>query len=108
MFAGFNLTFFPMHQLGLDGMPRRIYTYLPGLGWETLNLAATIGAASMAVGALSIVLNAIMSLKRGAIAAPNHWRASTLEWATTSPPPSYNFYPEPIVASRDPLWDDPP
>jgi cytochrome c oxidase subunit I+III len=108
MFIGFNLTFFPMHQLGLDGMPRRVYTYLPGLGWETLNLAATAGAATMAIGALSIVLNAIVSLKRGEIAAPNPWQASTLEWATTSPPAPYNFYPEPMIASRDPLWEDPP
>ena len=108
MFIGFNLTFFPMHQLGLDGMPRRVYTYLPGLGWETLNLAATIGAACMALGALSIVANAVIALRAGEAAAPNPWNASTLEWSTSSPPPAYNFYPETVVASRDPLWDDRP
>ena len=108
MFIGFNLTFFPMHQLGLNGMPRRVYTYLPGLGWETLNLAATAGAATMALGALSIALNVVVSLRRGQAAAPNPWNASTLEWATSSPPPPYNFYPEKVIGSRDPLWDDPP
>jgi cytochrome c oxidase subunit 1 len=108
MFAGFNLTFFPMHQLGLDGMTRRIYTYLPGMGWETLNLAATIGAGLMAVAAITIAINVIMSLRGGAAAPANPWQASTLEWSTTSPPPPCNFHPEPMIGSRDPLWDDPP
>ena len=107
LFIGFNLTFFPMHQLGLEGMPRRIYTYLPGLGWETLNLAATAGAVLMTAAVLTIVFNAIRSMLAGAVAEANPWQASTLEWSTSSPPPPYNFHPEPIVGSRDPLWDDP-
>jgi cytochrome c oxidase subunit I+III len=108
LFIGFNLTFFPMHQLGLQGMPRRVYTYLPGLGWDTLNLAATIGAATMATAVLTIVFNAAYSLLRGEAAPANPWNASTLEWSTSSPPPPHNFYPERVVASRDPLWKDPP
>ena len=108
MFIGFNLTFFPMHQLGLNGMPRRVYTYLPGLGWETMNFAATIGAVTMALGAIVIAVNAVYSLRAGDAAPSNPWNASTLEWATSSPPPPHNFYPEPVVASRDPLWEDPP
>ena len=106
MFAGFNLTFFPMHQLGLDGMPRRVYTYLPDLGWETLNLAATAGAVLMAAGVMTIAVNAFRSLRSGAAAAPNPWQAATLEWSTASPPPPYNFHPLTVVGSRDPLWDD--
>jgi cytochrome c oxidase subunit 1 len=108
MFIGFNLTFFPMHQLGLNGMPRRVYTYLPGLGWESMNLAATIGAFTMATGALVIAINAIVSLRHGAAAPANPWQASTLEWSTSSPPPAYNFHMARVVASRDPLWNDPP
>jgi cytochrome c oxidase subunit I+III len=108
LFVGFNLTFFPMHQLGLNGMPRRVYTYLPGVGWETLNLAATIGAGLMALGVLTIGINAMRSLRSGAPADDNPWHAATLEWATSSPPPRYNFHPARVVASRDPLWDDDP
>jgi cytochrome c oxidase subunit 1 len=108
MFVGFNLTFFPMHQLGLDGMPRRVYTYLPGLGWEWLNFAATAGAGFMAAGVLTITINAIQSLRRGEPAPANPWNAGTLEWATTSPPPAYNFHPEPMVGSLNPVWQDPP
>jgi cytochrome c oxidase subunit I+III len=106
MFIGFNLTFFPMHQLGLNGMTRRVYTYLPGMGWETLNLAATIGAAFMAASALTITFNAVRALRAGAPAPANPWHAATLEWATSSPPPPYNFHPLPLVGSRDPLWKD--
>ncbi|HYB94545.1 MAG TPA: cytochrome c oxidase subunit I [Vicinamibacterales bacterium] len=108
LFIGFNLTFFPMHQLGMIGMPRRVYTYLPGLGWETLNLAATAGAITMAIGALTLTVNAVYALRRGEAAAANPWQASTLEWSTSSPPPPHNFSPERVIASRDPLWDDPP
>jgi cytochrome c oxidase subunit I+III len=108
MFAGFNLTFFPMHQLGLDGMTRRIYTYLPGLGWEALNLTATIGAGFMAAAVLTITFNAVRSLRAGAPAPANPWNASTLEWSAASPPAPYNFHPETTVGSRDPLWDDSP
>jgi cytochrome c oxidase subunit I len=108
LFVGFNLTFFPMHQLGLVGMPRRIYTYLPGLGWETLNLAATAGAVLMALAVLTIAFNAARSLRFGEAAAVNPWHASTLEWSTSSPPPPYNFHPLTVVGSRDPVWDDGP
>jgi cytochrome c oxidase subunit 1 len=107
LFIGFNLTFFPMHQLGLQGMTRRIYTYVPGLGWETLNFAATIGAAFMAAAMLTITANVIRSLRSGAAAPQNPWNASTLEWAAASPPRPYNFHPEPMIGSRDPVWDDP-
>ena len=108
MFAGFNMTFFPMHQLGLNGMTRRVYTYLPEMGWGTLNFVATIGAGLMAAAALTITFNAIRSLRVGERAPDNPWHAATLEWATSSPPPPYNFHPEPLIGSRDPLWDDPP
>jgi cytochrome c oxidase subunit I+III len=108
MFVGFNLTFFPMHQLGLQGMPRRVYTYLPGLGWEWLNFAATMGAGLMAAGALTISLNAIRAWRAGEPASANPWHAGTLEWATSSPPPPYNFNPLPIIGSAYPVWQDPP
>jgi cytochrome c oxidase subunit I len=108
MFVGFNLTFFPMHQLGLNGMTRRIYTYLPDMGWQALNFAATIGAALMAAAVLAFTANVVRSLRSGDRAPANPWNAATLEWATTSPPPPYNFHPSPLVGSRDPLWDDPP
>ena len=107
MFIGLNLTFFPMHQLGLDGMPRRVYTYLPGLGWETLNLAATVGAAFMGAAVIAITTNAVRSLRAGEPASANPWNAATLEWSAASPPPPYNFHPEPVIGSRDPVWEDP-
>jgi cytochrome c oxidase subunit 1 len=107
MFVGFNLTFFPMHQLGLLGMPRRVYTYPPGLGWDGLNLLATSGAALMALAVLTYATNVVIALRRGAPAPANPWNASTLEWATTSPPPPYNFHPVPVVRERDPIWMDP-
>jgi cytochrome c oxidase subunit I+III len=103
-FIGFNLTFFPMHQLGLKGMPRRVYTYLPGMGWTTYNQVATIGAFVLGVGVLLYVLNAIRSMRHGEVAGDNPWDAPTLEWWTTSPPADYNFAHPPIVASREPLW----
>ena len=108
LFIGFNLTFFPMHQLGLAGMTRRIYTYPPGLGWETLNLAATIGAVLMALAIMTVTVNAVRSLLAGEAAVENPWYAPTLEWSASSPPRPYNFHPLPVVASRDPIWQDPP
>jgi cytochrome c oxidase subunit 1 len=105
VFTGFNLTFFPMHQLGLQGMPRRVYTYPAGLGWEGLNLLATIGAAVMFAGLCVYLANIIVSLRRGAVAPADPWHGPTLEWATSSPPPAYNFAPLPAVATRDPLWN---
>lgn len=106
-FIGFNVTFFPMHQLGLHGMPRRIYTYLAETGWGPLNLLSTAGAAILALGMLAFVGNALWSLSRGSIAGADPWNADTLEWSTSSPPPSYNFLHLPVVRGREPLWNDP-
>ncbi|MDQ1591118.1 MAG: cytochrome c oxidase subunit [Pyrinomonadaceae bacterium] len=111
LFVGFNLTFFPMHQLGLQGMPRRVYTYLPGTGWGKLNMLATAGGVVMTVGVALFILNALWSRRRGRVAGDNPWGADTLEWATSSPPPSYNFDYLPIVQGREALWartDDAP
>lgn len=102
---GMNMTFFPMHILGLEGMTRRIYTYLPGTGWGPLNMLASIGALVMFVSVVIFIVNAAMSWRRGAIAGPNPWDSDTLEWATTSPPPPYGFAEIPVVTSRAPLWD---
>ena len=106
-FVGFNLTFFPMHQLGLMGMPRRVYTYLPETGWGPLNLLATIGAGVLGLGVISFVVNALGSLRFGRLAGANPWEAETLEWSTSSPPPVYNFLHPPVVSSKEPLWDEP-
>jgi cytochrome c oxidase subunit 1/cytochrome c oxidase subunit I+III len=105
-FIGFNVAFFTMHITGLMGMPRRVYTYLSGLGWDAPNLVTTIGAFILAAGILVLVINVGYSLLYGAEAGPNPWDAPTLEWATSSPPPSYNFEVIPSVASRHPLWED--
>jgi cytochrome c oxidase subunit 1 len=103
-FVGFNLTFFPMHILGLHGMPRRVYTYSASMGWGNLNMLASIGAGIMALGLLVYLTNVVVSLRRGEVAADDPWGAADLEWATSSPPPPYNFLPSPTVGSRDPLW----
>lgn len=106
MFVGFNVGFFPMHIVGLLGMPRRIYTYAPYMGWNTINLIMSIGAFVFAFGILLFLVNVLASLRRGAPAAENPWAAPTLEWATSSPPPAYNFAVIPVIASRHPLWED--
>jgi cytochrome c oxidase subunit I len=106
MFVGFNLGFFPMHISGLLGMPRRIYTYNEGMGWDWVNLVTTAGSFLFAVGVLMFFYNVVVSLKHGARAGANPWDAPTLEWATPSPPPPYNFAVIPTVASRHPLWED--
>jgi cytochrome c oxidase subunit 1 len=106
MFVGFNLTFFPMHQLGIYGMTRRIYTYLPETGWGRLNFVATIGALVMTVAVVLFLVNVVISLRRGLIAGPNPWGAPTLEWAATSPPQRYNFLYIPTVRGRNALWDN--
>jgi cytochrome c oxidase subunit 1 len=108
LFVGFNLTFWPLHQLGLHGMPRRIYTYVPQTHWAPMNQVATVGAFILGLGVLLFMVNVVVSLRRGIVAGDNPWHASTLEWATTSPPPAYNFGNLRTVQSRDPLWKDPP
>jgi cytochrome c oxidase subunit I+III len=105
MFVGFNLVFFPMHILGLDGMPRRIYTYLGSTGWGNLNMTATIGAFIMGIAALVFVGNVLYSLVRGRRAPDNPWDADTLEWSVSSPPPSYAFQYIPTVQGRNAIWD---
>ncbi len=102
---GFHLTFDPQHFAGFLGMPRRIYTYQPGRGWELWNLISTIGALIQAAGVIFFVINLLWSAWKGKIAGDDPWDAWTLEWATTSPPADYNFETLPEVRSRRPLWD---
>jgi cytochrome c oxidase subunit I len=104
-FIGFNLTFFPMHIAGVLGMPRRIYTYQPGLGWDGLNLLETVGAFILALGILLFIINLFRSWSSGEPAGDNPWNASGLEWATSSPPEPFNFRVIPTVTSRIPLWE---
>lgn len=106
MFIGFNVGFFPMHIVGLLGMPRRIYTYPAGLGLEPLNMIETIGAFVLGIGILVSIVNWFTSLRTGAIAGKNPWNADTLEWDTDSPPEPYSVVHIPTVASRHPLWDE--
>lgn len=105
MFLGFNAAFFPMHILGLLGMPRRIYTYPSGLGWDGLNMVVSLGSLVFALGTGLTLWNLVWSRRRGEPAPANPWDADTLEWSTTSPPPEWNFEAIPIVGSRHPLWD---
>ena len=102
---GFNMTFIPLHFAGMLGMPRRIYTYAAGRGWESWNMIASIGVIFQAVGILFFIWNVIQSLRSGEPAGDDPWDAWTLEWATTSPPPEYNFEKLPVVRSSRPLWD---
>jgi cytochrome c oxidase subunit 1 len=106
-FVGFNLTFFPMHILGLHGMPRRVYTYPAAMGWDGLNLLASAGAVLIACAVVIFVVDAIRGLVVGVAATDNPWNAGTLEWATSSPPPHSNFLSPPTVAGREPLWENP-
>ncbi|HVX40629.1 MAG TPA: cytochrome c oxidase subunit I [Gemmatimonadaceae bacterium] len=107
MFIGFGAGFFPMHNLGLAGMPRRIYTYQSGMGWTTDNVIVSVGAFVFAFGVLLFLINLAWCvwLRRGRIAGANPWGAASLEWATSSPPPEYNHDVIPTVTSREPLWD---
>jgi len=102
---GVELTFVPMHFLGFLGMPRRVYTYAPGRGWEFWNLVATSGLVFQLPATLIFVWNVVYSAIKGERAGDDPWDAWTLEWATTSPPPEYNFETIPQVHSSRPLWD---
>ncbi len=105
-FVGFNLAFFPQHTLGLFGMPRRVWTYEEGLGWETLNLLSTAGSYVMGVGMLIFTINLLVAHRPGAPLAPDDpWGAESLEWAAASPAPNYNFRGSMSVESPEPLWD---
>jgi cytochrome c oxidase subunit I+III len=88
-------------------MPRRVYTYQPGLGWDVWNLVPTVGGFVLALGILVVVVGWAHAVRRGKPAGPNPWNADSLEWATTSPPPHYDFAQIPTVRSREPLWDQP-
>jgi cytochrome c oxidase subunit 1 len=99
------MTFFVQHALGLMGMPRRIYTYQPGLGWSTYNLISTIGAFILGLGVILTVINVYRSLKVGQIAGPDPWKGNTLEWFVPSPPPVNNFDAVPRVRSVEPMRD---
>ena len=104
MLVGFNVTFFPMHLLGIFGMPRRIYTYNNGLGWNTLNLIITCGAFVIALSVLIFIVNLVVSHQRGKIAGNDPWDGRTIEWSISSPPPEYNFAEIPEIDARDDFW----
>jgi cytochrome c oxidase subunit I len=104
MVIAMNVTFFPMHFVGMLGMPRRVYTYAPGMGFDWMNMLSTIGAFGIAVSMLVFMYNFLASRKNGAIAGNDPWGGASLEWAIPSPPPTYNFASIPEVHSLDPLW----
>jgi cytochrome c oxidase subunit I+III len=106
IFVGTNLLFFPMHIVGLLGMPRRVYTYPGGMGWTAYNFAETIGGFVTLAGILVCFGNLVVSYRRGAPAGPDPWRGPTLEWSIPSPPPEFNFAVIPQVASAYPNWDE--
>ena len=103
-FAGFNLAFFPMHFLGLQGMPRRYASYEAASGWQFWNVVSTLGAYLIGAAVLLFLINVANTLKNGKPAPDNPWDAATLEWSIPSPPPVYNFRDVPVVRHRDPLW----
>jgi cytochrome c oxidase subunit 1 len=102
-FVGFNLTFGPMHILGLQGMPRRTATYGENMGWDVMNLLSTIGSFTIALGFLVFVFNVVRS-RRNEITDPDPWDARTIEWGTSSPPPAHNFDQDPTVTHLDEWW----
>lgn len=104
-FVGTFVTFFPMHIVGILGMPRRVYTYAPGLGWALLNFIESIGAYLLAVGRMMMMANLAFSFFRGTPAGNDPWEGDTLEWSTTSPPPPYNYPVIPTVTSPYAMWD---
>ncbi|HEU4761779.1 MAG TPA: cytochrome c oxidase subunit I [Gemmatimonadales bacterium] len=105
MLIAFNLTFFPMHFVGLHGMPRRVYTYPAGLGFDTMNMLETVGAFLLAISQAIFVWNIIQAWRKPRNAPADPWNGATLEWAIPSPPQEFNFAVEPEVHSRDPLWE---
>ncbi len=105
IFAGTNLLFFPMHIVGLLGMPRRVYTYPGGMGWTVYNVLESIGGAITLVGMLVLFANLFVSYRRGPAAPIDPWHGPTLEWTVSSPPPEYNFAVIPRVSSAYPNWD---
>ncbi|HXG40751.1 MAG TPA: cbb3-type cytochrome c oxidase subunit I, partial [Candidatus Limnocylindrales bacterium] len=105
MFIGFNLTFFPQHNLGLAGMPRRIADYPADAGWTTLNLVSSTGAFLIAASVVPFIWNVLVSLRSGEIAGDDPWEGNTLEWATSSPPPPYNFDALPEIRYERPVFD---
>jgi cytochrome c oxidase subunit 1 len=107
MLLGFNLTFFPQHFAGIEGMPRRIYTYAGNQGWEIWNLLSTLGAFTIAIAVLLFIINFFYSASKNERAGDNPWEGATLEWATSSPPPDYNFAQIPAVSGHNPLWNRP-
>ncbi len=106
MFIGQNVTFFPMHFTGLNGMPRRIYTYYGGMGWDFWNMVSTVGAVLLTVGFLIFIYNMARSWKKGETAGADPWDGRTLEWSIPSPPPEYNFVEVPNVQDRDDWWEE--
>jgi cytochrome c oxidase subunit 1 len=105
MLIGFNLTFFPMHFLGLNGMPRRVYTYPADLNFGFWNMMETVGAFVLMVSLLVFIYNLLRSLRQGAVAPADPWNGATLEWTIPSPPQEWNFAEIPEVTGRDPLWE---
>jgi len=105
MFIGFNLAFFPMHMLGIQGMPRRIADYSPDAGWTLLNIISTVGAFTIAISILPLMLNVVATFINGERVGDDPWEGNTLEWATTSPPPPYNFDTLPPIRSERPVFD---
>jgi len=104
MLIGFNVTFFPQHFLGIIGMPRRIYTYAPDLGWNFWNMVSTIGSLIIALSFVIFIVNVVKTMRSGPAAGPDPWDGRTLEWSIPSPPPVYNFAVEPTVHDRDEFW----
>jgi heme/copper-type cytochrome/quinol oxidase subunit 1 len=105
MYVGFNLTFLPMFFLGIEGMARRVYTYQPIADYAWLNALSSVGAGIMAFSAIAFVLNVVLSLIAKVPVGDDPWGAFTLEWATSSPPPEFNFHALPPIRSERPAWD---